>query len=103
MILHLNCLLLTKTITGRPCLSVLPDTAPYPTGTYYTGNYLITAFDATGRVWISDLRSGEGLAVVAEDLEQFLFDELDLVDAGMTEVPRKKLDDLLGNYFGMRF
>lgn len=103
MILQLKCLLLTKTSAGSPSISVLADMAPCPNGKYNTGNYRITAFDTTGRLWISDLRSGEAVDVVAEDLEQFLFDELDLVDAGRKEVPRKKLDDLLGEYFGMRF
>lgn len=103
MILQLKSLLLTKTGTGSPFISVLPDDAPCPNGTYYTGNYLITAFSSTCRLWISDLRSGEGMAVVAEDLECFLFDELDIEDHQTVEVSRKKLDDLLGTYFGMRF
>lgn len=107
MILKLNNLLFTATHLNTVWVSLVAEGTS--NGLFATGSFLITAFDATGRVWISSQhgdRLGEGMETQAEKLAGFLLDSIRLpaADGALTaEFNRDELDRLLGEYFDREF
>lgn len=108
MILKLRSLLLTSTHLNTDWVSLVPGDE-VASGMYATGHFLITAFDATGRVWISNHHPaclGEGMETQAEKLEAFLLDRIGLpaADGALTcESPRGELDRIVGEFYDREF
>lgn len=79
MILKLNDILITNTHTGNVWVSLVSAADNTSGGLFYTGGFLISAFDTTGRVWISNQSPdgfGEGMETSAAKLADFLSDRL---------------------------
>lgn len=108
MILKLRSLLLTSTHLNTDWISLVPGDE-VASGMYATGHYLVTAFDATGRIWISNQHpacTGEGMETQVEKLESFLLDRIVLpaADGAMTvELPRGELDRIVGEFYDREF
>jgi len=107
MILKLNRLMFTSTHLGHVWVSLVPEGAA--AGLLATGSYLISAFDTTGRVWISNQQpglTGEGMETAADKLEAFLLDGIQLPGAEgelTVEVPRGLFDRLIDAYYQREF
>ena len=112
MILRLNRLVFTGTHLGDVWVSLVPEGAAaglLAAGLLATGSYLVTAFNTTGRVWISNQRpglTGEGMETAADTLEAFLLDGIGLpgADGALTvELKRDELDRLIDDYYQREF
>jgi len=107
MILKLKTLLLTSTSTGNVWAALVGSADDSSGGLFTTGGYVISAFDTTGRLWISSQNPdayGEGMETTDTKLADFLADRLFTTDvADQVEVARNDLNAMVADFYRQEF
>lgn len=107
MILKLKTLLITSTDMGSVWAALVGSADDSSGGLFTTGGYVISAFDTTGRVWISNQNPeayGEGMETTDTKLADFLVDRLFTDDAAnQIEVTREGLNALVADFYRQEF
>ena len=107
MILKLNQLLLTSTHTGSVWAAYVADADNSSGGMFYTGGFVITAFNTDGRVWIGNQNMdslGEGMETNATRLQEFLCGQLfAATDAHIAEVTRTAFNQMVADFYRENF
>ena len=105
MILKLTDIVITSTHTGNVWATLVPDADTLSGGLFCTGGYLISAFDTTGRVWISNQSPdgyGEGMETTAVKLADFMRARL-FADSKVLDLPREQFNALIADYYRQEF
>lgn len=107
MILKLKTLLITSTSMGSVWAALVGSADESSGGMFTTGGYVISAFDTTGRVWISNQNPeayGEGMETTDTKLADFLVARLFADDiADQVEVARDKLNNMVADFYRQEF
>lgn len=106
MILKLNQLLLTSTHTGSVWAAYVADADNSSGGMFYTGGFVITAFNTDGRVWIGNQNMdslGEGMETNATRLQEFLCSKLRAADSCVSELPRAEFNQMVADFYREQF
>lgn len=107
MILKLKTLLITSTSMGNVWAALVGSADESSGGLFTTGGYVISAFDTTGRVWISNQNPeayGEGMETTDTKLADFLVVRLFTDDvADQVEVARDRLNNMVADFYRQEF
>lgn len=106
MILKLNKLLLTPTSLGNVWVALADAVDCASGGCFIATGYFISAFDTTGRVWISNQSPeccGEGMETTADVLADYLIDQLFCDGVQHRELTPAEFGAIIGKFYRQGF